>query len=769
MPIIRDDIRILEDIGKILTESILPENILDKMVRLIVKKFKVDVCSIYLVHSSKTHLVLQATYGLNKSSIGQIKMKITEGLTGWTIEKKAPVFTQRPEKHPRFKYFENSGEEIYQTFLGIPLIYVQQPLGVMVLQTKDIHGISEKDIPVFSTIAIQILTAVAYSGLFDYMRQEKKTPQQVEHQQKKSKRKTMKKSRQTMLRGIPVSQGIARGYVHYFGERFGFDVVEHEEADNIDDEISKLEDAFSKALVEIKNMAARVKDLSGQDDAIVQAHIMLLKDPSFKKKIFDEIRKNIRATSALKTVVLGYVKLFSQMEDSYLKERSEDIKDIGRRVLKHLLGIQSGLIGELKKDTVLITSDISPIDLVGMKQDKLKAIVLSRGGRTSHAVILSKSFEIPMIIGVRNIFEAVKENDYVIVDGNSGLVFKKPPKLIMEEYDRLIELKQKKSIEVEALRSIPCITIDRFHIHTGANIGMISDIALMDRYGADHIGLYRTEFPFLVRKDLPTEEEQFELYQKIIQGAKNRSVTIRTLDVGGDKFLSSLDYPKEDNPFLGWRSIRVSLELESIFRTQIRAILRASCYGDTKLLFPMISSIGEIHKIRNIIDMEKQKLNDENIEFHTEIPIGIMVEVPGIVRILDRVMPYVDFVSVGTNDLIQYVLAVDRNNEKVANLYNPLHPSVIEIIRDVAKVCQKSNKMVSICGESAANIFCAYLFVGMGIDHLSMNPVSVPTIKKMILQIKKADAEKDLKKVLKMEEADQIQNYLNSVLWEWSD
>jgi len=764
----RDDIRILEDIGKILTESFLPESILEKMVKLIVKRFDVDVCSIYLINSEKTHLVLQATHGLNKDAIGNLKMALNEGLTGLVIEKMTPVFSTNPQEHPRFKFFEDSGEEIFQTFLGVPLLYIQKPLGVMVLQTTDVNGINEKDIPVFSTIAIQILTAVGYSGLFDSMRQDKKTNYKPKGL-RRDRRKGIKKSKQTMLRGIPVSNGIARGYVHYFGEHFGFDMVEHEEADNIDEEISKLESAFSKALIEIKNMAARVRDLSGQDDAIVEAHIMLLKDPSFKKKIFDEIYKNNRASSALKTVVIGYVKLFSQMEDSYLRERAADIEDIGRRVLRHLLGIQSGLIGELTKDTILITSDISPIDLVGMRQDRLKAIVLSKGGRTSHAVILAKSFEIPMVIGVRDILEAVKEDDFLIVDGNSGLVYKNPPKMILEEYDRLTELKQKKSFEIEALRSLLSVTADHFSVNTGANIGMISDLSLIDRYGADHIGLYRTEFPFLVRKDLPTEEEQYELYQKIILGANNREVTIRTLDVGGDKFLSSLDYPKEQNPFLGWRSIRVSLELEDIFKTQIRAILRAACSGKTKILFPMISSIGEIHKIRKIIDMEKQKLHDEKIDFCPDIPLGIMVEVPGIVRILDRVMPYVDFVSVGTNDLIQYVLAVDRNNEKVAGLYNPLHPSVIEIIRDVANVCINNNKMISICGESAANVHCAYLFVGMGIDHLSMNPVSIPTIKKMIRQINKADAENDLKKVLKMEEADQIKECLDNILCEWAE
>ncbi|KPA09162.1 phosphoenolpyruvate-protein phosphotransferase [Candidatus Magnetomorum sp. HK-1] len=765
----RDDIRILEDIGKILTESVMPEKILEKMVSLIAKRFQVDVCSIYLINIEGTHLILDATFGLNPDMVGQLKMEIKEGLTGLTLEKMTPVFSINPKEHKRFKFFEDSGEEIYQTFLGIPLVYLQRPVGVMVLQTRDEKSINEKDIPIFSTIAVQISTVVAYSGLFENFMREKKVTKNLKKKLSPKKKKYTKKSKQTMLRGIPVSKGIARGHVHYFGECIGFDMVEYEETDNIQDEINQIEAAFHSALTEIKNMAARVKDLSGEDDAIVESHIMLLKDPSFKKKILNEIHKGIRASSALKNVVTDYLQLFSKMDDIYLKERAADIEDIGRRVLRNLLGIQSGLVGELSKDTILITSDISPIDLVGMKQDRLKAIVLSKGGRTSHAVILAKSFAIPMVIGVREILETVKEDDFVIVDGNSGLVYKKPPKLIIEEYDRLIELNNQQSSELEGLKSLQSITLDNFCVNTGANIGMISDLALMERYGADHIGLYRTEFPFLIRKDLPSEEEQFELYKKIILGAKGKPVTIRTLDVGGDKFLSFLDYPKEENPFLGWRSIRVSLELEEIFITQIRAIFRAACAGDVRILFPMISCIDEIRLILKLINAEKQKLHEEKIDFCADIPIGIMVEVPGIVRILDRVMPYVDFISVGTNDLIQYMLAVDRNNEKVANLYNPLHPSIIEIIRDVAVVCQKNNKSVSICGESAANIHCAYLFVGMGIDNLSMNSVSVPMIKKMIRQIKKSDAEEDLKKVLKMEEAREIKNFLNGVLWQWPE
>jgi len=750
----RDDIRILGEISRLITEYDDPDKIFAKMVRRIAQRLKVDVCSIYLISDNNKQLTLRATHGLNNSVIGQLKMDLDEGLSGLVIEQMKYVFAVNPKQHPRFKYCEESGEEKYQTYLGLPLEYRNDPLGVLVVQTFNIDGLKSEDINVFSTIAIQISTAVVFSGLLDRIKPQKKEITSTKPQQ--------------ILRGTAVSPGIVKGYVHYFGDKFGFDMVDFERTDNVQNEINRLDLAFSQVLLEINNLSARVQDISGQKDAIVEAHIMLLNDPALKQKVVLQIKEqNLRATYALKKVVENYLDLFSQMSDAYLRERAADLEDIGRRILGHLLGVKSSRVGTLSKDTVLITSDLSPIDLVSMKQDRLKAIVLSKGGRTSHAVILSKSFGIPMVIGVEGILDAVKEDDYIIVDGHTGLVFKDPPQSIIEDYDRLIRIHERQTLERKDASRAPAKTRDGFTVHTGANIGMLADIAMMERHGGDHIGLFRTEFPFLISKRSPSEEAQFDLYQSIIMGAQGRPVTIRTLDVGGDKFLSYLDYPKEDNPFLGWRSIRVSLELKDIFKTQIRAILRAATTGDVRILFPMVSSIGEIRQIIQMMDQVKQDLHDEKVDFKPNIPLGIMVEVPGIVRILDRVLKYVDFISIGTNDLIQYMLAVDRNNLKVSRLYDPFHPSVIEIIQDIAKQCQAASKAVSICGESAANVLCAYLFIGMGIDTLSMSPVSVPDVRNMIAEINQKDAQLHLQEVLKMEDGSEIREYLETVLWEW--
>ena len=764
----RDKISILDEIGRIITESARPHRTLEKIVELVADKFNTDVCSVYLLDTDKLSLILQATVGLRKESIGRVRMSVHEGLTGLVLEEMQPVFVVNPAAHPRYKFFEKSGEEIYMTYLGVPLVHLRNPLGVLVVQTVREDAVTKSDIGLFSTIASQISATVAYTGLLENLKKERQDRRDLEEKLLEEveihAEKTARKEKKGLIRGMPVSPGVAEGHAHYLGESIGFDQIEYDEAEDIVSEISRLEAAFARSQEEIVALARRVKDMSGQDEAIMDAQIMCLQDRSFKNKIIAHIKEGCCAEYALKKAVLKYVEFFSNMEDSYLRERGSDIEDIGKRVLRNLLGYKGQETRQFTRKTVVIASDISPIDLIGLRQDNLKGIVLSRGGKTSHAVILAKSFEIPMVIGVRDMLDIVKENDFLIVDGTSGLVFSKPPQVIIDEYARLKAEKAHKLQRLDALRDLEAKTKDGYEIKLGANIGLLSDLELVKKYGADHIGLYRTEFPFLARKEFPSEEEQFLLYKKIVEGAEGISVTIRTLDVGGDKFLSYLDYPREQNPYLGWRSIRVSLELDDIFRAQIRAILRASAFGHIKILFPMITSVSEVKRIVSLLDEEKSSLKKRGVPFDATLNIGIMIEVPGAVKILDRLLHYINFVSVGTNDLIQYTLAVDRNNQKVASLYDPLHPAVISTILDVVSICKKNNKKVSICGEAASNPRCAYLFAGMETDQLSMNPASIPIIKDLIRKIRLTDAKEALNGVLLMEDSSEIIGYLDELL-----
>jgi phosphotransferase system enzyme I (PtsP) len=369
-----------------------------------------------------------------------------------------------------------------------------------------------------------------------------------------------------------------------------------------------------------------------------------------------------------------------------------------------------------------------------------------------------------MVIGIPEILDTIRENDSLILDGTSGLLFKDPTEEVMKEYRRIKAEKEYHYRQLDLLRDQPAVTLDGRTIGLDANIGLLYDTELVKKYGGDHIGLYRTEFPFLARKRFPTEDEQTDLYERVLSQVDGKALTIRTLDVGGDKFLSYLDYPKEQNPYLGWRSVRVCLELDEIFRPQIRAILRTSAKGPVKILFPMICSMKEVDRIMTILAEEKRALQEAGIPFDEATPIGAMVEVPATAVIVPHLLEHFDFLSIGTNDLIQYTLAVDRNNPKVAHLYNPLHPAVLAIIREVIATCNAAGKPISICGEAAANPRCAYLFAAMGADRLSMSPSAIPLIKNLVRHMKMAESHAVLEEVMAMNNEDDIAAHMDKVL-----
>ncbi len=577
--------------------------------------------------------------------------------------------------------------------------------------------------------------------------------------------KELQRDRKGPLKGVPVSAGFGQGYAYYLREGIGFSEIYFREAGNVETEISRFEEAVNQSEQQVLRVCHYVEaELSMDEMAIFQAYLMFLKDGGLKNKVIANIRGGHVAEYALKEVILNYLKTFARIEDPYIRQRGMDVENIGKRILRNLLGLGDGETGVFERDTILIASSLSPAELIRARQEKLRGIILSKGGETSHVAILSRSFEIPMVINIPGLPEKIRENDFLIMDGNSGLVYHNPSEVIVREYQRLEEERTRQDKSLDAIRTLPAETRDGFTVRLGANIGILSDMLLVERYGVDHIGLYRTEFPFLARDGFPTEEEQASLYRRILEAARGKEVTIRTLDVGGDKFLSYLDYPKEENPYLGWRSIRVSLEMKDVFREQIRAILRASAYGRTKILFPMISSVSEIKEIIAIIKEEKGNLKARGISFDDAMQTGILAEVPAALIILDKLLPYVDFISIGTNDLVQYVLAVDRNNPKVASIYNPLHPAVISLIANAAELCRKYNKPLVICGEAAANIRCAYLYLGMEIEGLSMNAASAPMIKNMIRSTNLHDARQALQQVLAMEDSESIGNFLDNVV-----
>ena len=760
-------ISIIEDVGRSITNSSGPAETLYEIAKLIADRFYVDVCSIYIFDGERNCLSLAATVGLSEGSVGNIYMSLNEGLTGLVIEELKPVFVKNPARHPRYKYFEGSGEEKYHSFLGLPLVYHGEALGVLVIQTVEETAINDSDIPIFSMIASQIAGEAAYVNLLkDLKKPLEKTDGRAERFSALQRGRALPVVKKDLLKGIPVSAGFGEGGAHYLRESIGFSDIYFHEADDVDHELSRFDHALKRSEAQIERLNTDVKsELSPEDKNIFHTYLMYFRDVGLKNKVTAYIeQQKYAAEYALKEVILDYVRVFSKMEDPYLRERGFDIENVGRRILKNLLGLEDDEPGRFIKKTIIIASSISPGELIMLRQENLKGIILSKGGETSHVAILAKSFEIPMVIISRVMLREIRENDVLIVDGTSGVIFHKPSEIIVREYQRLEDEKSQQGGRIETLRQLKPQTLDGFEVKLGANIGLLSDFELVEKYGADHIGLYRTEFPFLVRERFPSEDEQVDLYRRVLEAAKGKAVTIRTLDVGGDKFLSYLDYPREDNPYLGWRSIRVSLELRDVFREQIRAILKASAFGSLRILFPMISSVREIKDTLSILNEEKERLRERNVPFDDAIKAGLLLEVPAAAVILEKLLRYVDFVSVGTNDLVQFVLAVDRNNQKVAPIYNPLHPAVISTILNIVSVCKEKNKPVVICGEAAANPKCAYLYMGMDIDQLSMNAPSVPMIKHMIRNIEQDDAKEVLRRVLLMDDADEIEDFMDYVI-----
>lgn len=758
----REQIRILENIFQTIAASDSPKNTLARIVRLIAEKLAIDVCSVYVFHPGENRLVLQATVGLNPDSVGTVSMDVNEGLTGLVLETSQPVFVVDPATHERFKFYQDSGEERFRTFLGLPLIYHQQVLGVLVMQTVSPEGLDKADIPVFENIASQVSATVAYTGLVAELAARPQAADALPVVAMDGGR-TLKRN---YLKGVSVFRGVAEGYAHYLPETIDFDQVRCAFSEAPGNEIARIESAISRAVNHIRHIANQARELSPEESGIIEAHLMFLQDKSLKEKIVGHINNGSCAEYALKQTIYAYVEMFRGMENAYISERAADILDVGHRVLDNLIGADSADNDPavFKRDTIVIAADLSAIDLLAIRQANLRGIVLAKGGRTSHTVILAKSFEIPMVLGVDGVLETVREQDFLILDGTSGLVCVNPPEEILREYDLRREERRETVERLAGLRGLPATTLDGHTVHLGANIGLLSDTDLVEKYGADHIGLYRTEFPFMLRKTFPTEKEQYDLYCNMLEKSGDRQVTVRTFDAGGDKFLSYMDYSKENNPFLGWRSIRISLDMEDVFRTQIRAILRASAHGRVQMMFPMISAVSEIKRVVAIVEEEKTALRKAGIAFDEKIALGIMVEVPSAVIILERLLQYVDFVSIGTNDLIQYLLAVDRNNKKVAALYNVLHPSVIATVGEIIATCQRLGKSVSICGEAAADHRCIYLLVGMGIANISMAPAAIPAAKQFIRAIRRSNAEACLKQVLPMEDAAAITEFLDECI-----
>jgi phosphotransferase system enzyme I (PtsP) len=727
----QDSIKTLSSIAQILQKSKPAENPLAHIVAMVRDQMNVDVCSLYLLQD-KT-LVLVATDGLDPASVGRVRMGIHEGLTGLAIEKLQPVIVKEASLHPRFKYFPETGEEKFHSFAAVPLLDREKVVGVLTIQTAQPREFTPQEIELLRLIAFQMAAVVQNLVTLEVLKEERE-----------KERKT------SSLKGIAVAPGFGVGPAFFLRPGLSPVIVPPGKAEvgGPKEEEKRLREAIRKTSADLIRLEKRLqKKFSKSESDIFYSHRMILSDPSFLKKLKGLTRKKKGAVEAVTEVIGDYILEFEKIEDPHFRERAADLEDLRQRILEYLLGTKTKREQEAWEG-VLVAETLVPSDTTRLDPERIRGIVTARGGVTSHAAILARSLGIPAVMGIPGIVARVQPGDCLIVDGNTGHLYINPESRVLREYEKIQEKYADRLFHLQKLAKEAAVTKDGRRIHLEANVGLFSGLQKLRHFGAEGVGLYRTEFPFMVRKKLPSEEEQYELYRKIMEEVAGLPVTFRLLDAGGDKPIEALGIQREANPFLGYRSIRLSLSRPEILETQLRALLRASVRGPVRILVPMISGIEEIREVKRILGEIQSELSAKGIPYDSQIPVGVMVEVPSAVALAHLLVRDCDFLSIGTNDLIQYTLAVDRNNEQVAKFFEPLHPAVLASIARVAEAGMGAGKPVAICGEIAGDPLMTPLLIGLGVTGLSMIPANIPLVKNIVLELNYSEVREVARKAI---------------------
>ncbi|MBT2683588.1 phosphoenolpyruvate--protein phosphotransferase [Bacillus sp. ISL-37] len=566
------------------------------------------------------------------------------------------------------------------------------------------------------------------------------------------------------LQGIAASNGIAIAKAYKLVEPdFSF---EKRTIEAPAEEIARFQSALQTSKAELEKIRDHAGTALGADKAaIFDAHLLVLSDPELISPIEDKIKtENVNAEHALKETADMFIGMFESMDNEYMKERAADIRDVTKRVLAHLLGIQIPNPSMIAEEVVIVAEDLTPSDTAQLNRQFVKGFTTNIGGRTSHSAIMARSMEIPAVVGTKAATEEINNGDIVVVDGLNGEVHFNPTPEVLEAYKKVQEDFEKQKAEWAKLVNEKSVTADGHHVELAANIGTPKDLKGVVENGGEGIGLYRTEFLYMDRDQLPTEEEQYTAYKAVLEGMEGKPVVVRTLDIGGDKELPYLNLPKEMNPFLGFRAIRLCLEEVEIFRTQLRALLRASVHGNLKVMFPMIATLNEFREAKAMLEEEKAKLVEEGIEVAEHIEFGIMVEIPSTAVLADQFAKEVDFFSIGTNDLIQYTMAADRMNQQVSYLYQPYNPSILRLVKMVIDAAHKEGKWAGMCGEMAGDETAIPILLGLGLDEFSMSASSILKARSLIRNLNKADMEKLASDVLNMSTTEEVVEAVNQAI-----
>jgi len=575
-------------------------------------------------------------------------------------------------------------------------------------------------------------------------------------------------SQQLEIKGIPVAPGVAIGPAYKIGKE---EIVAPKEAikeEEIPLQIQLFEEALIKTRKELLGLQKKISEEMGKDAAeIFDSHLLVLEDRMLIEEVISRLKKErLNVAYIFSEVLKRYVTVFSNIEDEYLKERVADINDVGKRVLKNLLGKERKSLEDLKERVIIIAHDLSPSDTAAMQKKNVAGFITDIGGKTSHTAIMAKALEIPAVVGAQEATIKVKAGDTVIIDGSVGLAIVNPDAKTLANYHKVEQKLKELSKKFMSLKKLPAQTLDGKRVDIAANIELPAEINAVKQYGGEGIGLYRTEFFYMNRKDLPSEEEHYQAYKYVAEAMKPYPVIIRTLDLGGDKFISQFEIPHDMLPFLGWRAIRFCLARPDIFKAQLKAILRASVHGSLKLMYPMISGIEELQQANKILKEAKEELHKSGEAFDKNIQVGAMIEVPSAAMTADLLAKECDFFSIGTNDLIQYSLAVDRTNEKIAYLYEPAHPGVLRMIKKVIDAAHKADIWVGTCGEMAGDPALALILLGLGLDEFSLPPFVIPEVKHAIRSVNLDEARKLAEEALKLSTGREVEEFSHKRLRE---
>ena len=721
---------------------------LDIMVEQVKKEMHTQVCSVYLKDESRQKYVFMATRGLNPEAVGVVTLELDEGLVGLVGERAEPINLEDAQSHPRNRHIDDLGEEPFHSFLGVPIIHHRRILGVLVVQEKEARRFDESEEAFLITLSAQLAGVIAHAI--------------VSGDLLLGGTSTDVPSRE--FRGLSGSSGVGLGTAVVIYPKADLSSVPERRIDDISREKERFSRAVEETREEIRGFFDRLESqLRPGELGLFEAYLQMLDDAEITGEVVSVIEQGQWAQGALRKVIESHVSNFESMEDEYLRERGMDIRDLGIRVLAKLQSTDSEK-QDYPAETVLVGETLTATELASVPVEKLKGFISVSGSANSHVAILAEAMGIPAVMGIENFPTEWIEGRPVIVDGFGGSVIATPSKEHLTYYENIIKEEEELIDGLSDLADTPCVTKDGHRVGLWVNTGLLTDIARSLGRGAEGVGLYRTEVHFMMKDRFPTEEEQRLIYREHLQAFHPRPVTMRTLDIGGDKSLSYFPI-EEENPFLGWRGIRVTLDHREIFVAQVRAMIKANegIDNDLRIMLPMVTSIAEIDEAQRLIARCYREIIEEGVE--VEMPdVGVMIEVPAAVYQAGDIAKRVDFLSVGSNDLIQYMLAVDRNNAQVAELFQEFHPAVLQALQHVVTAAHAEGKPVGVCGEMAGSPSAALLLTAMGYDVLSMNATNLLMVKWALSSFSLEKAKLILNQTLKMDNAYLIKNFVDEEL-----